>query len=147
MKFLLVPFIFLLATCRQPAENDAIHTDKAAQPIAPYSQAIRAGNTLYIAGQIALRADGTLDTSSIENECSRILDNIRQILAEAGMQPDNLVKCSIYLTDLKDFKAINNVYAKFFVTRAPARETVQVAALPKGAHIEISAIAYKDQFR
>lgn len=133
--------------------HHVVSTDKAPAPIGPYSQAIMTGNTLFVSGQIAIDvATGKLDTSGIENETKRTLQNILAILDTAHMDMSNIVKTTIYLTDLNDFKIVNSVYEGFLtpycVTRTgekhfPARETVQVAALPKGARIEISVIAVK----
>ena len=135
-------FIALIAgSCSRGHSKEVIFTDKVAAPIGPYSQAIRSGGTLFVSGQIALRADGSLDTSSIENECRQSLTNISLILEEAGMKIDNVTKASIYLTDISNFKKVNEVYAEFFKDAPPARETVEVRKLPKGAHLEISVIA------
>lgn len=123
------------------AQKQVIFTEKAPKPIGPYSQAISNGNTLYISGQIALRTDGSMDTSNIENETTLVLTNLKAILEAAKMEMKHVLKCTIYVTDLKNFKRINDVYATFFTSEPPARETVEVKALPKGAHIEISAIA------
>jgi 2-iminobutanoate/2-iminopropanoate deaminase len=123
--------------------KQVIYTDKAPKPIGPYSQAILSGSTLYVAGQIALKADGTLDSSSVENETIQVLNNIKAILETAKMDFKNVVKSTIYVTDLKNFKKINDTYATFFAEVPPARETVEVKSLPKGAHIEISVIAVK----
>ncbi|MEW6470284.1 MAG: RidA family protein [Bacteroidota bacterium] len=120
-----------------------IYTDKAPKPIGPYSQGIMTGNTLFVSGQIALNTAGALDTSSIESETKQVLANINAILDAAGMGLGDVVKTTIYLTDLSHFKAVNEYYGKWFVHHPPARETVQVAALPKGARIEISVIAVK----
>jgi len=123
------------------AQKQVIFTEKAPKPIGPYSQAISNGNTLYISGQIALRTDGSLDTSSIENETTLVMTNLKAILEAAKLEMKHVLKCTIYVTDLKNFKRINDVYATFFTSDPPARETVEVRALPKGVHIEISAIA------
>lgn len=120
-----------------------IYTDKAPKPIGPYSQAVMTGNTLFVSGQIALDAAGVLDTSSIENETKQVLKNISVILEAAKMNFSNVTKATIYLKNLADFKSVNEIYGNFFKENSPARETVQVAALPKGAHIEISVIAVR----
>lgn len=139
--------VLVLASCLllhshlSQAQKQVIFTDKAPKPIGPYSQAISNGNTLYISGQIALRTDGTMDTSNIENETTQVLSNLKAILEAAKMDMKHVLKCTIYVTDLKNFKRINDVYATYFSSDPPARETVEVKALPKGAHIEISAIA------
>ncbi len=119
-----------------------IFTDKAPKPIGPYSQAYSTGNVLFVSGQVGIDAiTGELDSSSIENETKKVLENIRAILVAAKMDLKDVVKCTIYLTDLGDFKQVNAVYGDAFKKDPPARETVQVCALPKGAHIEISVIA------
>lgn len=123
------------------AQKQVIFTEKAPKPIGPYSQAISNGNTIYVSGQIALRTDGTMDTSNIENETTQVMANLKAILEAANMEFENVLKCTIYVTDLKNFKRINDIYATYFTSDPPARETVEVRALPKGAHIEISAIA------
>jgi len=123
------------------AQKQVVFTEKAPKPIGPYSQAISNGNTLYISGQIAMRTDGSMDTSNIENETTLVMTNLKAILEAAKLEMKHVLKCTIYVTDLKNFKRINDVYATFFTSDPPARETVEVRALPKGVHIEISAIA------
>ena len=134
--------------------HTVISTDKAPAPIGPYSQAILTGNTLFVSGQVAIDvSSGKLDTTGIENETKRTLQNILAILDTARMNMGNIVKTTIYLKDMNDFKTVNEVYEGFLTPYCvssktgekhfPARETVQVAALPKGAHIEISVIAVK----
>jgi 2-iminobutanoate/2-iminopropanoate deaminase len=121
-----------------------IYTEKAPKPIGPYSQGILAGNTLYCAGQIAIDPEsGKMDTVNIESEIRRVLKNLGAVLDAAGMNFNNIVKTTIYTTDLKNFKTINTIYGEYFKSGFPARETVQVAALPAKAHIEISAIGVK----
>lgn len=121
--------------------RDVIFSPKAPPPIGPYSQAIRSKNTVYVSGQIALRSDGILDTSSIENECRQVLENIRLILEASGKSLQNVDKASVFLTDLRQLARINAVYQTYFPVAPPARETIEVRALPKGAHLEISVIA------
>ncbi|MBK9285610.1 MAG: RidA family protein [Sphingobacteriaceae bacterium] len=123
------------------AQKKVIYSDKAPKPIGPYSQAIQNGNTLYVSGQIAIRADGTMDTSSIENETKLVMENLKAVLAAAELNFNHVLKTTIYMTDLKKFKTMNEVYGRYFTSDPPARETVEVKALPKGAHIEISVIA------
>jgi 2-iminobutanoate/2-iminopropanoate deaminase len=123
--------------------HQAIYTTAAPAPLATYSQALRAGNTVYVSGQIALRPDGSMDTSSIRNECRQCLENIKTILAAGGLQMRHIARCTVYLTDLADFGAMNEVYGTYFGKNPPARETVEVRALPKGAHIELSVIAVR----
>jgi 2-iminobutanoate/2-iminopropanoate deaminase len=130
----------LLCSCTRRS----IYTTLAPPPIATYSQAMLIENTLYVSGQIALRTDGTLDTSNIKNECRQVMTNIRSIVKAAKMSMNNVTKCTIYLTDLKHFNEVDEVYGEFIDLKCPpARETVQVQALPKGAHVEISVIAVR----
>lgn len=121
---------------------DAIVTSSAPKAIGPYSQAIRAANFLFLSGQIPLDpATGELVSGSIEAETHRVLKNLGAVLEAAGCTLGNVVKTTIFLTDLGDFAAVNGVYAEYFGDPAPARATVQVAALPRGARIEIEAVA------
>ena len=121
-----------------------IASNKAPQALGPYSQAILVGGTLYLSGQIAInRLTGEFVQSSIEAETEQIMHNIEAVLEAAGYQLPNVVKTIIFATDIKYFDAINGVYAKYFKVEPPARSFVQVAALPKGARVEIEAIAYK----
>ncbi len=124
-------------------ERLVILTDKAPKPIGPYSQAIKVGNTLYVAGQVGFTPEGKPDTSSVENECRQAINNVKAIVEAAGMNMQQVVKATLYVTDLKNFFKINEVYGTYFLQNPPARETVQVAALPKGMHFEISVIAVK----
>ncbi len=122
-----------------------IKTTNAPAPIGPYNQAIFAGNTLYISGQIALDPNtGELKTDNLEEETVLVLDNLKAILTEAGLNLDHVVKTSIFISDMNNFGKINEVYARYFnAENAPARETVEVANLPKFVNVEISAIAVK----
>ncbi|MDQ3140993.1 MAG: RidA family protein [Bacteroidota bacterium] len=122
-----------------------IYTDKAPKPIGPYSQAIRVKRTLYISGQIAIDpATDQLLLANIEEETHRVLDNIAAILDAAEMGFDDVVKCTVFVKDMKQFANINAVYATYFPKDSPpARETVEVSALPKGVNVEISCIAFK----
>lgn len=125
-------------------EKEAISTSKAPKPIGNYSQAIKVGNALYVSGQIALLPDGnTLANSDIRSEAKQVMENLQAIVEGAGYQMDQTVKCTIYLTDLGQFGVVNEVYSNYFHEAPPARETVQVAALPRGARVEISLIAVK----
>jgi len=123
-------------------DKQIIKTTDAPQPIGPYSQAIRCGNTLYISGQICLDpATGELRNSDIQQETHQVMHNLRAILTAAGMSFQNVVKTTIFITDMHRFSEINEVYGKFFEGQFPARETVQVSALPKFVNVEISMIA------
>jgi len=118
-------------------------TNKAPAPVGPYNQAIAHQGTLYISGQIALDpASGELVTGTIEQETRQVMDNVQAILAEAGLTFDDVIKCSIFVSDMNNYSRINTVYAEYFDEKtAPARELVEVANLPKFVNIEISAIA------
>jgi 2-iminobutanoate/2-iminopropanoate deaminase len=124
------------------AEKRAIATEGAPRAIGPYAQAIRAGDLVFVSGQIALDAEtGRLTEGSIADETRKVLANLRAVLAAAGVEPDAVVRTTLYLTDLRDFPVVNQVYAECFREPFPARATVQVAALPRGARVEIDAIA------
>jgi len=119
-----------------------IFSDKAPAPIGPYSQAVKAGNTLYISGQIPIMPEtGQLIDDDIAKETDQVMKNIWAILNTAVMDFSNVVKCSIFVTSMHDFSIVNAAYEKYFDNEPPARETVEVAALPKGVHVEISCIA------
>ncbi|MDO6743732.1 Rid family detoxifying hydrolase [Tenacibaculum soleae] len=122
-----------------------ITTHKAPAPIGPYNQAILSGNTLYTSGQIALHpTTGELIIDSIENETKQVMKNMKEVLAAAEMTFENVVKSSIFISDMHNFSKINDVYALYFnEATAPARETVEVANLPKFVNVEISMIAVK----
>lgn len=122
-----------------------INTTNAPTPIGPYSQAVLSGNTLYTSGQIALNPSTMeLVLDNIEVETEQVMQNLKAVLTAAEMTFENVIKTSIFIMDMKDFAAINSVYAKYFdENTAPARETVQVAGLPKGVNVEISMIAVR----
>ena len=122
-----------------------IFTDKAPAPIGPYNQAVLVGNTLFTSGQIALNpATMELVLDDIETETKQVMENMKAVLQAAEMTFDNVVKTTIFIMNMGDFALINSVYATYFdEATAPARETVQVAGLPKGVNIEISMIAVK----
>lgn len=124
--------------------SKSIVTSKnAPAPIGPYNQAIWYGDVLFVSGQIALDPQsGELVLGSIELETERVMKNLEGILHEAGLSFENVLKCSVFVTDMNDFSNINAVYGKYFnESSAPARELVQVAALPRFVHVEISCIA------
>ena len=120
-----------------------IFTEKAPAPIGPYNQAVLTGNTLYTSGQIAINpATGDLVTTNIEAETTQVMENMKAVLEAAGMTFENVIKTSIFIMDMNDFGKINTVYGSYFNEKtAPARETVQVACLPKNVNVEISMIA------
>jgi len=120
-----------------------LFTDKAPAPIGPYNQAVLSGNTLYTSGQIAIDpATGDLVLDSIEIETKQVMENMKAVLESAGMTFENVVKSTIFISNMNDFASINSVYGSYFNEKtAPARETVQVACLPKNVNVEISMIA------
>ena len=122
-----------------------INTDKAPAPVGAYNQAILSGNTLYLSGQIPLNpVSGELVTSGVKDEAIQVMNNLLAVLEAADMNFENVIKSSIFLSDMEDFAIVNEVYGSFFNNEtAPARETVQVANLPKYVNVEISMIAVK----
>ena len=125
-------------------EKIIINTNAAPAPIGPYNQAILAGDTLYISGQICIDPQsGELKNKDVQEETHQAMQNLKAILAAAGMTFKNVVKTTIFITDMHRFGEINEVYGKYFEGDFPARETVQVAALPKFVNVEISMIAVK----
>ena len=121
-----------------------IQTKMAPAPIGPYSQAVEVNGTLYVSGQIAIDpATGNLVLLNIIHETTRVMENISAILKEAGYDFSNIVKTSIFLSDMNNFSNVNDVYANYFKDNFPARETVQVSVLPKNVNVEISVIAIK----
>lgn len=124
--------------------KEIINTDKAPAPIGPYSQAVQYGDLLFVSGQIALNpVDGSLYQGDIKEETRIVMENIGAVLNKAGMDYNNILKSTIFIMDMAQFTQINEVYNKYFTDNFPARETVQVAGLPKGVQVEISVIAGK----
>ncbi|HTN45409.1 MAG TPA: RidA family protein [Flavipsychrobacter sp.] len=125
-------------------EKKIITTGNAPAPIGPYNQAVMVNNMLFISGQIALDPkDGSLYQGDIATETEKVMSNLQAILQEAGMDFNHVIKTSIFLMDMGQFARVNEVYAKYFTHDFPARETVQVAGLPRGVNVEISMIAAK----
>jgi 2-iminobutanoate/2-iminopropanoate deaminase len=125
------------------AKRKIIHSDEAPRAIGPYSQGVRTGDLLFVSGQIPLDPKtGRLVRGPIDSQTRRVLDNARAVLTAAGADLDNVVKATIYLTDLNDFPAVNAVYGEYFSSDPPARATVAVAALPLGSPIEIELVAH-----
>ncbi len=125
-------------------QSKVIFSEKAPKPIGPYSQAILHGDMLFVSGQVAYKPfTDEIDLSSIENETKQVMENIKTIVEAAGMKMNNIVKSSIFLIDMNNFGKVNEVYGKYFPINPPARETVQVSALPKKVNVEISVIAMK----
>jgi len=122
-----------------------IKTTNAPAPIGPYNQAVLSGNMLFISGQIAINpTTSELETKDLEEETKLVMENLKAILTEAGMTFENVVKTSIFISDMNNFAKINQVYGNYFnADTAPARETVEVSNLPKFVNVEISAIAVK----
>lgn len=119
-----------------------IHSTNAPAPIGPYSQAIKTGNLLFVSGQVALKAGSNeFANADIIEETHQVMQNLKCILSEAGMDFSNVVKTTIFLSDMELFGQVNTIYAKYFDGDFPARETVAVKGLPKNANVEISVIA------
>ncbi|QCK13672.1 RidA family protein [Mangrovivirga cuniculi] len=121
-----------------------IHSKDAPEAIGPYSQAVMMNGMLFVSGQIAIdRASGEILDDNITQETHQVMKNLEAILSEADMSFDNIVKCSIFIKDMGQFSDINECYAAYFKNEPPARETVEVARLPKDVNVEISCIAVK----
>ena len=120
-----------------------IYTDQAPPPSGPYTQALAAGPFVFISGQIPLDASGRLVAGDIVVQTVQVIQNLKAVLAAASLTLKDVVKTTVYLADLADFKEMNRTYAEFFPDHPPARSTIQAAALPRGAAIEIDAIAWK----
>ncbi|NMN38393.1 RidA family protein [Pedobacter sp. SG918] len=119
-----------------------IKTTNAPAPIGPYSQAVQAGNFLFVSGQVAINPEsGELNISNIEEETHQVMRNLKAVLLEAGLTFNNVVKSTIFLSDMGTFAQVNEVYGQYFTADFPARETVQVSVLPKNVNVEISVIA------
>ena len=124
--------------------KEVINTTNAPAPIGPYSQAIATGNFVFVSGQIPMDpSTGEIISENIKAETKKVMENIQAILTEAGLTFGNVVKTSIFLTDMQSFAQVNEVYGTYFTDQFPARETIQVAALPKNVNVEISVIAIK----
>jgi 2-iminobutanoate/2-iminopropanoate deaminase len=123
-------------------KRDAVHSEAAPKAVGPYSQGLKAGGFLFTSGQIPLDpATGKLVAGGIDEQTRRVMENLRAVLAAGGATFDDIVKTTIYLTNLSDFATVNTIYASYFGSTPPARSTVQVAALPLGASVEIDLIA------
>ncbi|SIN99678.1 RidA family protein [Algoriphagus halophilus] len=124
--------------------NQIIFTKEAPAPIGPYSQAVLAGNTLYVSGQIPLDADtGELINENITEETHAVMKNLEAVLRAAGFSFADVVKCTIFIKSMDEFSTINEAYGQYFKVNPPARETVEVSKLPKNVNVEISCIAVK----
>jgi 2-iminobutanoate/2-iminopropanoate deaminase len=125
-------------------EKKVINTNSAPAPIGPYNQAIMVNNTLYISGQVCIDpSTNNLKNKDLQEETHQVMQNLKSILQEAGFSFNNVVKTTIFLTDMNRFSEVNEIYGKYFEGDFPARETVQVSALPKFVNVEISMIAVK----
>ncbi len=125
-------------------QKQVVHTQNAPKAIGPYSQAVWAGELLFLSGQIALHpSSGELIQTNIQDETNQVMQNIKAILVAADLDFSNIIKTSIFLKNMDDFAAVNEVYATYFMSDFPARETVQVSKLPKDVNVEISVIAMK----
>lgn len=125
------------------AHKHVIKPAKSAPAVGPYNHAIRTGDLLFCAGQIPIDpATGDLVKGDVKAQTQRVLENVKAILDDQKLSFENVVKSTVFLTNLADFAAMNEVYAKFFTSDFPARSTIQVAALPKGANVEIEVIAH-----
>jgi 2-iminobutanoate/2-iminopropanoate deaminase len=123
---------------------EKIYTDKAPEPVGPYSQAIRAGHFLFISGQIGVNPEtGKMVEGGIETETRQVIENLKAILKSTELGLKNVIKTSIYLADMSDFDKVNQIYSEYFAEFKPARVTIEVSAMPKDALIEIEAIAIK----
>jgi 2-iminobutanoate/2-iminopropanoate deaminase len=124
--------------------KSVVYSPQAPEPIGPYSQAILAGNTLFVSGQIPIDAStGTIVSSNIEDETRQVMQNLSAILKASGLDFSHVVKCTIFLKDMNNFPKVNAIYGQYFQQQPPARETVEVSRLPKDVNVEISCIAIK----
>lgn len=125
-------------------EKKVINTSNAPDPIGPYNQAIQFGNMLFISGQVAINpATGNVEATDVFSEAHQVMHNLKAILTEAGMDFNNVLKTTIFLSDMNLFATVNEIYGKYFTGDFPARETVAVKGLPKNVNVEISMIAGK----
>jgi len=124
------------------SKKQIIKPAKSAPAVGPYNHAVRIGELLFCAGQIPIDSSGNLVTGDIKVQTQRVLENVKAILDDQKLSFANVVKSTVFLTNLADFAGMNEVYSKFFTEDFPARSTIQVAALPKGANVEIEVIAH-----
>jgi 2-iminobutanoate/2-iminopropanoate deaminase len=149
-KMIALSMVLLFIVCISCDDDDDLLTKEiikssdAPKAIGPYSQAVKVGNTLYCSGQIAINPQtGKLVTETIEEETEQVLENLAAVLKEAGMDFSNVVRATVFMSDIKNYSKINGIYAKYFKKNPPARAAVQVANLPKYVNVEISCIAVK----
>ncbi len=131
----------IIASLYQHPAKLIIFTSQAPKPIGPYSQGVQSGDFVFVSGQIGLDPGTGNLSATVEGQTMQVMENLRAILQEAGLDFTDVVQTRIYLTDLKDFEAVNGIYERYFESFHPARATVQVAALPKGAKVEIEMVA------
>lgn len=128
-------------------KKEIVSTDKAPKAIGPYSQAVRVGNLVFLSGQIPMDpATGELVGGDIRDQARRVLENVKWILDEIGLRMENVVKATLFLKDMGDFSAVNEVYGEYFHAHPPARACVEVARLPKDVGIEMEAIAFSPSY-
>ena len=124
--------------------KEVVYSANAPEPIGPYSQAIKAGNMLFVSGQVAIqKSTGNVITSNITEETVQVMNNLEDVLKAGGYDFSHVVKCTIFLKDMNNFPKVNEVYGSYFPSQPPARETVEVSRLPKDVNVEISCIAAK----
>jgi 2-iminobutanoate/2-iminopropanoate deaminase len=124
--------------------KEVVYSSSAPEPIGPYSQAIKAGNMLFVSGQIAIqKSSGLIITANVEDETKQVMSNLKDVLKAGGMDFSNVVKTTIFLKSMADFPKVNEIYGSYFTSNPPARETVEVSRLPKDVNVEISCIAVK----
>jgi len=122
--------------------KQVIYTENAPKPIGPYSQAVKVGNLIFISGQIAIEpSTGLLVNETLEVETRKVMENIHAVLQHLNLHFNNIIKTSIFLKNMDDFAAVNEIYGSYFDADYPARETVEVSRLPKNVNVEISVIA------
>jgi 2-iminobutanoate/2-iminopropanoate deaminase len=126
------------------SERKIIQTNEAPQAIGPYSQAVMVGNMLFTSGQIPLKPDGQLVEGDIRVQTKQVLENVKAVLQEAGCDLSDVVKTTVFIQDMNDFQALNEVYESYFSASRPARSTVEVARLPKDVKVEIECVAFKN---
>lgn len=120
---------------------EIVKTDQAPQAIGPYVQAVKSGGLIFCSGQIPLKVDGSIVDGEVREQAKQVMENLKAVLVAAGSSFEKAVKCTIYLVDMNDFAVVNEVYGSYFSGHKPARVTVGVAALPKGAKVEIDCVA------
>jgi 2-iminobutanoate/2-iminopropanoate deaminase len=125
-------------------QKQIVETMNAPRPVGPYSQAVMVGQFLFCSGQIAINPEtNEVLQADVQTQARRVLDNLKAVVEASGLTMENVVKTTIFLTDMADFAAVNDVYQNYFVRKFPARSTIQVAGLPKGVKVEIEAVAVR----